>query len=239
MKEEIFHLIKAAQSGDKSALETLTVTNSGLIWNAVKKFGGRGAEKEDLFQIGAIGLIKAVEKFDLSFDVEFSTYAVPMIFGEIRRFLRDDGIIKVSRSIKETFIKVRYASEKIAGEKGREATISEIAQMLDITEGDVAAALEANREVDSIYRTVNEDDKDGVLVIDKICSGDNNEDKILNTVALRQAMKKLEVRDREILMLRYFKEKTQSEVARIMGLSQVQISRIEKKVLLNLRKNIS
>lgn len=239
MKEEIYHLIKAAQSGDKAALETLTVTNSGLIWNAVKKFGGRGAEKEDLFQIGAIGLLKAVEKFDLSFDVEFSTYAVPMIFGEIRRFLRDDGIIKVSRSIKETFIKVRYAADKISGEKGREATISEIAQTLGITEGDVAAALEANREVESIYKTVNEGDSKGVLVIDKICTGDNNEDKILNSVALRQAIKNLEVRDREILTLRYFKEKTQSEVARIMGLSQVQISRIEKKVLMHLRKNIS
>lgn len=239
MKEEVYHLIKSAQSGDKEALEKLIVNNSGLIWNAVKKFGGRGADKEDLFQIGAIGLIKAVGKFDASFDVEFSTYAVPMIFGEIRRFLRDDGIIKVSRSIKETFIKVRYASEKIAGEKGREPTIGEIAQSLGISGSEVTAALEANREVDSIYKTVADGDSSNILMIDKICADDGDEEKILNSVALREAIKNLDVRDREILTLRYFREKTQSEVARIMGLSQVQISRIEKRVLSSLRKNIS
>lgn len=239
MKEEVYHLIKAAQSGDKDALEKLTVNNSGLIWNAVKKFSGRGAEKEDLFQIGAIGLLKAVEKFDVSFQVEFSTYAVPMIFGEIRRFLRDDGIIKVSRSIKETFIKVRYASEKIAGEKGREATISEIAQSLGIRGSEVTAALEANREIDSIYKTVTDGDSKSVLVIDKLCAEDSGEEKILNELALREAIKNLDMRDREILTLRYYKEKTQSEVARIMGLSQVQISRIEKRVLSSLKKNIS
>lgn len=238
MKQDVYRLIKLAQSGDRKAMEEITVNNSGLIWNAVKKFSGRSAEKEDLFQIGAIGLLKAVKKFDNSFNVEFSTYAVPMILGEIRRFLRDDGMIKVSRSIKETGIKVNFAAEKIAEEKGREATLGEIAQCLGISLGEVATALEATREIDSIHRAVNDGDNNPVLVIDKISSQESDEERIINSVALKNGIDSLSHRERQILMLRYYREKTQSEVAKIMGLSQVQISRIEKKVLLTLRKNI-
>lgn len=238
MKQDVYRLIKLAQSGDRKAMEEITVNNSGLIWNAVKKFSGRSAEKEDLFQIGAIGLLKAVKKFDDSFNVEFSTYAVPMILGEIRRFLRDDGMIKVSRSIKETGIKVNFAAEKIAEEKGREATLGEIAQYLGISLGEVATALEATREIDSIHRAVNDGDNNPVLVIDKISSQESDEERIINSVALKNGIDSLSHRERQILMLRYYREKTQSEVAKIMGLSQVQISRIEKKVLLTLRKNI-
>lgn len=238
MKQDVYRLIKLAQSGDRKAMEEITVNNSGLIWNAVKKFSGRSAEKEDLFQIGAIGLLKAVKKFDNSFNVEFSTYAVPMILGEIRRFLRDDGMIKVSRSIKETGIKVNFAAEKIAEEKGREATLGEIAQYLGISLGEVATALEATREIDSIHRAVNDGDNNPVLVIDKISSQESDEERIINSVALKNGIDSLSHRERQILMLRYYREKTQSEVAKIMGLSQVQISRIEKKVLLTLRKNI-
>ena len=238
MKQEVYRLIKLAQSGDRKAMEEITVSNSGLIWNAVKKFSGRSAEKEDLFQIGAIGLLKAVKKFDDSFNVEFSTYAVPMILGEIRRFLRDDGMIKVSRNIKETGMKVNFAAEKIAEEQGREATLGEIAQFLGISIGEVATALEATREIDSIHRAVNDGDNNPVLVIDKISSKESDEERILNSVALKNGIDSLNHRERQILMLRYYKEKTQSEVAKIMGLSQVQISRIEKKVLSTLRKNI-
>ena len=161
-----------------------------------------------------------------------------MILGEIRRFLRDDGMIKVSRSIKETGIKVNFAAEKIAEEKGREATLGEIAQYLGISLGEVATALEATREIDSIHRAVNDGDNNPVLVIDKISSQESDEERIINSVALKNGIDSLSHRERQILMLRYYREKTQSEVAKIMGLSQVQISRIEKKLLGILRKKI-
>lgn len=239
MKEENYRMIKMAQSGDKEALETLTLQNKGLIWAAVRKFSGRGVESDDLFQIGAIGLIKAINKFDTSYDVEFSTYAVPMIFGEIRRYLRDDGIIKVSRSLKETATMARGAAEKISLQKGSDATISEIARMINCTVSEVALSLEATQPTESIYRTVYDGNNNSVLLIDKLHSDENNEDLLLNSVALRQAIKNLPPKERQILMLRYYKEKTQSEVAKIMGVSQVQISRIEKKLLGTLRQNIS
>lgn len=238
MKEENYRMIKMAQSGDKEALENLTLLNKGLVWAAVRKFSGRGVEAEDLFQIGAIGLIKAINKFDTSFDVEFSTYAVPMIFGEIRRFLRDDGIIKVSRSLKETATMARGAAEKIYLQKGSEATISEIAQMINCNVSDVALSLEATQPTESIYRTVYDGKNSSVLLIDKLHNVNNNEESLLNSVALRQAIENLPSKERQILLLRYYKEKTQSEVAKIMGVSQVQISRIEKKLLRTLKQNI-
>lgn len=239
MKEENYRLIALAQSGDKKALETLTLKNSGLIWSAVKKFSGRGVEADDLFQLGAIGLIKAVNKFDSSFNVEFSTYAVPMIMGEIRRFLRDDGIIKVSRTLKETAALAKKASEKIYLQKGSDATIGEIAQMINCSVSDITLSLEATQPTESIYRTVHSGENTPVLLIDKIHGQENREDMILTSVALREAIKNLPLKERQILLLRYFKEKTQSEVAKIMGVSQVQISRIEKKLLIALRKDIS
>ena len=239
MKQENYRLIKLAQEGDKQALEKIVLQNGGLIWNAVRKFNGRGVEAEDLYQIGAIGLIKAVNKFDSEFNVEFSTYAVPMIMGEIRRFLRDDGIIKVSRSLKETAIHAKTVQEKFLRENGRDASISEIASILGCNVSDVALSLEATQPTDSIYKTVHEGDSNNVLLIDTIRNESNNEDSIVTSVSLREAIKSLPVRERQILMLRYYKEKTQSEVARIMGVSQVQISRIEKKLIGVLRKNIS
>lgn len=239
MKEENYRLIALAQSGDKGALETLTMLNQGLIWSAVRKFTGRGTEPEDLFQIGAIGLIKAINKFNTDFNVEFSTYAVPMIMGEIRRFLRDDGIIKVSRNLKEIAIRVKMASEKISAEKGRDAGVLEIAEMLDIPLSEITLSLEASQPTESLYKAVNDGENNPILLIDKIYSNSDNEENLLTGVALREAIKNLPMKERQILMLRYYKEKTQSEVARIMGVSQVQISRIEKKLLGTLRKNIS
>jgi len=239
MKEENYRLIALAQSGDKKALEALTLKNSGLIWSAVKKFSGRGVEADDLFQLGAIGLIKAVNKFDSSFDVEFSTYAVPMIMGEIRRFLRDDGIIKVSRTLKETAALAKKAAEKIYLQKGSDATVGEIARMINCSVSDITLSLEATQPTESIYRTVHNGENTPVLLIDKIHGQENREDMILTSVALREAIKNLPLKERQILLLRYFKEKTQSEVAKIMGVSQVQISRIEKKLLIALRKDIS
>lgn len=239
MKEENYRLIALAQSGDKNALEALTVKNSGLIWSVVKKFSTRGTDCEDLYQIGAIGLIKAINKFNTSYNVEFSTYAVPMIMGEIRRFLRDDGIVKVSRSLKETATLARRASEKIYLEKGSEATILEIARMINCEATDIALSLEATQPTESIYKTVHNGENTSLLLIDKIHGQNNQEEKILTSVALKEAIKNLPSRERQILLLRYYREKTQSEVAKIMGVSQVQISRIEKKLLASLRQEIS
>ena len=238
MKEESYRLIELAQNGDKDALEAFVIKNSGLVHSAVRKFSGRGTDSEDLFQIGAMGLIKSINKFDKSFGVEFSTYAVPMIIGEIRRFLRDDGMIKVSRHLKETAARARGLSEKIMAEKGKELTVGELAQMLDCTSSEITLALEATKVPESIYRTVNEEDPSSVLLIDRLSSGENTEEKLINKIALKNAIKNLPSRERQILALRFYKEKTQSEVARIMGLSQVQISRIEKKVLCGLREKI-
>lgn len=239
MKEENYRLINLAQAGNKNALEELTVLHQGLIWSAVRKFSGRGAEPEDLFQIGAIGLIKAVKKFNTEYDVEFSTYAVPMIMGEIRRFLRDDGIIKVSRSLKEIAFKVKAASEKISAEKGREAAVFEISEMLDIPVSEIVLSLEAVQPTESLYKAVFDGDNNPVLLLDKIYSNNDNEESIITSVALKEAINNLPDKERQILMLRYYKEKTQSEVARIIGVSQVQVSRIEKKLLGTLRQNIS
>lgn len=238
MKTENYRLIKLAQEGDKEALETLTLQNKGLIWATVRKFTGRGVDAEDLFQIGAIGLIKAINKFDTGFDVEFSTYAIPMIMGEIRRFLRDDGMIKVSRSLKETAALARRAAEKIYSARGTEASVSEIASLINCSVNEVTLSLEATQPTESIYRTVHDGESNPILLIDKIHSSDNNEESILTNVALKEAIKNLPSKERQILLLRYFKEKTQSEVAKIMGVSQVQISRIEKKLLGTLRQNI-
>lgn len=238
MKKENYRLISLAQAGNKIALEELTMNNSGLIWSAVRRFAGRGVDSEDLFQLGAMGLIKAIYKFDTKFDVEFSTYAVPMIMGEIRRFLRDDGLIKVSRSLKETANTARIAAEKFRLENGREATISEISDMINCTENDVLLSFEATQPTESLYSTIYDGEKSPVLLIDKLYKEDNNEEKLIMNVALKQALENLPVKERQILTLRYYKEKTQSEVAKIMGVSQVQISRIEKKVLNTLKKNI-
>ena len=239
MKEEKYRLILLAQKGDAPSMEKLILDNQGLIWSAVRRFSGRGTEAEDLFQIGSIGLIKAVKKFDVNFEVEFSTYAVPMIIGEIRRFLRDDGIIKVSRTLKETAARARSAAEKFYREKGREASVSEIAAMIDCSINDVTLSLEATQPAESIYTVVHEGESNSVLLIDKIHRDDDYEEGIITSVALKNAIENLPSRERQILMLRYYKEKTQSEVAKIMGVSQVQISRLEKKLLGILRRNIS
>lgn len=240
MKEECYRLISLAQSGDEESLERLILQNKGLIWCVVRKFSGRGIESDDLFQIGAIGLIKAINKFDTSFNVEFSTYAIPMILGEIRRFLRDDGIIKVSRSLKETAAMAKAAAEKISNEKGRDATVKEIADAISKNPDEVVLSLEATQPTESLYKTVNDSESSPILLIDKLHSqNQHNEERFLTSIALKQAIEKLPVKEKQILLLRYYKEKTQSEVARIMGVSQVQISRIEKKLLGVLKQNIS
>ena len=233
-------LILLAKGGDRLAQSMLVENNIGLVWSIVRRFQNRGHETEDLFQIGCIGLIKAISKFDTSYDVRFSTYAVPMIIGEIKRFLRDDGIIKVSRSLKEVSNKVRIVKEILVKELGREPTISELAQRLDIPMDEIVMAIEAGHSPESLFSPINEGDSSSLMLIDKLndeCSDDEMD--IIDRIALREVMDTLKPREKQIIILRYFKEKTQVQIARMLGISQVQVSRIEKKILEDIRNRIS
>lgn len=231
-------LIRQARSGDKQAREQLIKDNMGLVYSIVKRFVGRGHEIEDLSQIGAIGLMKAIDNFDLSFDVKFSTYAVPMISGEIKRFLRDDGMIKVSRSLKDTARKARVQAELLAKSLGREPTLAEIATEIDTTPEDIAVALEAVTDVESLNRTIYQGDGSPIYLMDKIEEDRDRTGEIINRLALKKVMESLEKSDRELIYMRYFLEKTQSEIAGKMGISQVQVSRLEKKVLKTMRERL-
>jgi RNA polymerase sporulation-specific sigma factor len=233
-------LILLAKEGDTHARSMLVENNIGLVWSIVRRFQNRGHETEDLFQIGCIGLIKAINKFDTSYDVRFSTYAVPMIIGEIKRFLRDDGIIKVSRSLKEVSNKVRITKEVLIRELGREPSVSELARRLDIPMEELVMAIEAGHSPESLFSPISEGDSSSLLLIDKLndsCGGD--EVDIIDKIALREVMDTLKPRERQIIILRYFKEKTQVQIARMLGISQVQVSRIEKKILEDMRNRIS
>lgn len=231
-------LIQKSHDGDEKARAQLMEENTGLIWCVAKRFYGRGTEPEDLFQIGSIGLLKAIDKFDLSYDVKFSTYAVPMISGEIKRFLRDDGMIKVSRSLKETAYRAYLAGEKIREESGREATIEEIAEKIEVEKETLILAIEASTEVESLQKTIYQGDGNEILLMDKIVEEEEREEKILDMMLLRQLLGELEERERQLLSLRYFGNKTQGEVGKMMGISQVQVSRMEKRILQDLRKRL-
>lgn len=232
-------LIEKAKNGDKSAQSQLIEKNIGLVWSIVRRFQNRGYETDDLFQIGSIGLIKAINKFDVSFGVRFSTYAVPMIIGEIKRFIRDDGIIKVSRSLKEVSNKARIIKEIMSKELGREPSIGEISERLNISTEDLVMAMEAGNSPESLYNTVGESDNANILLIDRIDSGSSQETDLIDKIALRQILDTLKPREKQIIVLRYFKENTQVQIAKMLGISQVQVSRIEKKILDDIKRKIS
>ena len=236
--EDVQRLIIEAQGGDKEAREQLIISNMALVWSIVRRFTNRGYEAQDLFQIGSIGLIKAIDKFDISFEVKFSTYAVPMISGEIKRFLRDDGMIKMSRSIKENGWKVRRSMEKLSYSLGREATLEEVAADAEITLEDVVMALEANVEVESIYKTIYQGDGNEITLEDKLPSEIDESEKIVNHMLMEQLMEILSDEEKELINLRYYQDKTQTEVAKKLGVSQVQVSRLEKKILKRMRNNL-
>ncbi len=227
--KEMKELIQRSQDGDQTARDTIVEKNMRLVWSVVQRFLNRGYEPDDLFQIGSIGLLKSVDKFDLSYDVKFSTYAVPMIIGEIQRFIRDDGTVKVSRSLKELGNKVRKMKDELSKDLGRNPTINEIASKLEISPEDVVMAQEAVRAPSSIHETVYENDGDPITLLDQI--SDQEEMKWFDQIALREAIQTLNERERLIVYLRYFKDQTQSEVATRLGISQVQVSRLEKKIL--------
>lgn len=234
---EVKKLIALSQAGETMARDRLVSSNIRLVWSVVQRFMNRGYEPDDLFQIGCIGLLKSIDKFDLSYDVKFSTYAVPMIIGEIQRFLRDDGTLKVSRSLKETANKVRKMKDELSKTLGRLPTISEVAERLGITTEDVIFAQEANKPPTSIHETVYENDGDPITLMDQIA--DDSQEKWFDKLALNEAINHLSQRERMIVYLRYYKDKTQSEVAERLGISQVQVSRLEKKILQTIKNQIA
>ncbi len=232
--------IQKAQQGDKQELEKLIKENSGLIWSIVKRFHGRGYEAEDLYQIGCVGFIKSIKRFDTNFDVKLSTYTVPYILGEIKRHIRDDGTIKVSRSIKELQAKIRQVQVEYQNTYKQDMTIDEIAKKLKVAKEDIAIALEASTPIESIDGMVQSDKGEkGVGLLEKISTGENEEEMITNRIALREAIEELAPKDKQIILLRFYKEKTQMEVAKILGVSQVQVSRTERKILDKMRMLLS
>ncbi|WP_461816122.1 RNA polymerase sporulation sigma factor SigF [Faecalimonas sp.] len=236
--EHTIALIKRSHEGDEKARTQLVEENVGLVWCVVKRFYGRGTEPEDLFQIGSIGLLKAIDKFDLSYEVKFSTYAVPMISGEIKRFLRDDGMIKVSRSLKELAYKAYLVKEEMQECLNREPTVEELAEKLNVEKEELALALESSGEVESLHKPIYQKDGNAIQLMDKLEEKEGQEERILNRMLLKQLLEQLEKEERQLIYMRYFANKTQSEVGKILGISQVQVSRLEKKILGNLRGKI-
>jgi len=231
-------MIMLAQQGNENAKSIIIKENSGLIWSVVRRFRERGCDAEDLFQIGAIGLLKCIDKFDMDYNVEFSTYAVPMIMGEIKRFLRDDGIIKISRPLKELNVRARYMQEELTKKNGKPPSMKELADCLGVDMEMLVEAMEAGREVESIHKTIYQNDGNGVLLADKLMA-DDNEEKMVDIIALREIMSKLPEAERKIIKMRYFSDRTQADIAKTIGISQVQVSRIEKKAKDNIKRKLA
>lgn len=231
-------LIKKSHQGDEKARAQLVEENAGLVWCIVKRFYNRGAEAEDLFQVGNIGLLKAIDKFDMSYEVKFSTYAVPMISGEIKRFLRDDGMIKVSRSLKELSYKAYLCQEKLQEALGREPTITEIAEYLEVDREELTMALDASGDIESLHKPIYQKEGQEIRLMDKLPEKEGGEEKILNHMLLLQLLEYLNKDERQLIYLRYFANQTQSQVGQELGISQVQVSRLEKKILKRLRERI-
>lgn len=254
-KTKLFERIK---EGDMEARNEYTEGNLRLVLSVIKRFSNSNENPDDLFQIGCIGLMKAIDKFDLSYEVKFSTYAVPMIQGEIKRFLRDDGMVKVSRTLKENGWKIKQAAERLAHLYGREATMQELSGETGLSVEDIVLALDANIEVESIYKSVYQSDGNEIYLVDQVVGEaggvgysvlenhaggvsvceDTEKEKLLNHMLLEQLLGGLNETERQLIRLRYFQDKTQMEVAKKMGISQVQVSRMEKRILLHLRKEV-
>lgn len=238
--EETLELIEKVQNGDEEAKEILISSNLGLVRSVVSRFLNIGYDREDLFQLGSIGLIKSIYKFDPKFNVKFSTYAVPMILGEIKRYLRDDGMIKVSRSLKQIAVKAKMESEALTKKLGREPSIEELAKAIDVEKEDLVMAMEANFNVEYLQGVIHEEERPPICLIDKISmKGESEEEKVVDNILLKDILGRLDKRERQIIVLRYFEDMTQSEIGEMLNISQVQVSRIEKKVLSKLKEYIS
>ncbi len=260
--EETTVLMERVQKGDKEARKVLIEKNLGLVHHIVKRFLGRGVEQEDLFQIGTIGLMKAIDKFDLSFQVRFSTYAVPLISGEIKRFLRDDGMVKVSRSLKENGWKINRVVEQAKQKEGKDLTMAELEKATGLMKEEIIMAMEANIHVESIYKSVYQADGSEIYLVDQVVAIGNvgalgvqaggkegkgssrairedwEKESLLNHMLLEQLLENLKDNEKRLIKMRYFENLTQVQVAKILGISQVQVSRTEKKILMGMRKNL-
>lgn len=231
MYENNLNDIVKAQTGDEQAMTDLLNNNKGLIWNIVKRFTGRGYETEDIYQIGCMGFIKAIKRFDTSFEVQISTYAVPYILGEIKRFIRDDGAIKVSRSTKELAIKILELQKEHMNKTGEEISLSQISKTLKIPKEEITFALDCLKPVSSIYEETSGSSDDDRTIIDKLTDNQDEANTVTDRIALKQLIENLDNREKQIIMLRFYKDKTQAQVAKVLGITQVQVSRIEKKIL--------
>ena len=231
--------IKKAQNGDKDAMAKLVEENQGLVWNIARRFLGRGYDKEDIYQIGCMGLIKAIRRFDANFEVQLSTYAVPYILGEIKKFLRDDGPIKVSRSLKELNVKINELQKEYLN-AGKELTIIDISKILKVPKEDIILAIESAQTTESIENAKYSNSKSNkdLNLIDTLSTNKDEANLITNKITIQKLIEKLGEREKKVILLRFFKDKTQSEVAKILGLSQVQVSRIEKKILEGMRNEL-
>ena len=241
MYENDVKIIEKAQNGSKDDMTKLLEDNNGLVWSIVRRFNGRGYDIEDLYQIGCIGLIKAIQRFDTNFEVRLSTYAVPYILGEIKRFIRDDGPIKVSRSIKELNMRITELQKEYFNKNGRDITLEEISKELKITKEEITMAIDSARPVDSIENakyTDNKTDKT-VSILEQISTGKDEQNEITNKIVVKNLINELDTKEKEIIMLRYYKQKTQMQVSKIMGITQVQVSRLERKILNNMRRKLS
>ncbi len=227
-------LLQKAQEGDPEAREKLYEANLGLIYMVLERFKNTSYDYEDLFQVASIGLVKAIDKFDLSYQVRFSTYAVPMIIGEVKKFLRDDGIVKVQRGIKEVYHRIRWAQDKLRGDLGREPSLNEIASVLEIDKEEIVVAMEACQAPAYIHDVFPGDDREPLSLMDVLAHEDSSK-AMLEKVALREALEKLTPREQEVILRRFFNDETQAVIAEDLGVSQVQVSRIEKAALIKLR----
>lgn len=236
--EENSQLIPLAKEGNQEAMNKVIEMNLPLVSSISKKFLNRGYDYEDIFQIGSIGLVKAINNFDDKFNVKFSTYAVPMIIGEIKRFIRDDGIIKVSRSVKTLARKLHFDKEALTKELDREPTIDELSKYSGVEKEEIMFAIESSVNMQYLYDTIHQDDGAPVLLIDKLSEKGEDDTDMINRIALKEALRSLDSKSRQVIMLRYFKDKTQVQVAKLLGISQVQVSRIEKKVLVVMREKL-
>ena len=230
-------LIGRAHQGDKAAIDLLFEENTGLIYSVAKRFLGRGVEMEDLFQIGSIGLLKAVDKFDMSYDVKFSTYAVPMIIGEIKRYLRDDGILKVSRSLKENHYRIYQVREALMRRLEREPTTGEMAEEMGISIEELVMTMESGAEVESLHKTIYQGEGTEISLMDKLPEKENRQEKVLDRIFLEEILGTLEAKERRLIYMRYFQNMTQMEIAHELGVSQVQVSRMEKRILRSLQES--
>ena len=229
--------ILKAQSGNKEVMSKIIVDNSNLIWSIASRFKDRGYEMQDLYQIGCIGLIKSIKRFDSNFEVKLSTYAVPYILGEITRFVRDDGPVKVSRSIKELSYRIKLVQKEYLDKKGRELEVTELSRILKTSKEDILIAIDSANRPESIDKNIG--DSDDMTLMDKLKSNIDLEKEIINRITVKDLLDRLDEKSKKIIMLRYFRGKTQCQVANLMGISQVQVSRMEKKILNNMKLKLT